>query len=1134
MNYHKLLSKQINKLLPEEFLSSEKMQRFLSMVSESYKALDRDKELAERAFSISEEEYIEVNSKLKREIAVRKLSIEKLKESVSTVTGQQIKSDSEDLLVIARYLNKEVSKRKNAEKVFTSLITNMQSGILLEDENRHIVFTNQLFCDLFSIPVPPEALQGTDCSNNAEQSKKLFAEPENFVTHIDNILAERKLVIGEILHLASGNIYQRDYIPIFIDNIYRGHLWSYTDITQKKKAIDAIHASELKNRLIMNAALDAIITFDANGFITFWNPQSEKIFGRRSDEVIGKKLSEIIIPPPYREAHKRGIGCYLTAKENDIVGRQMELSALKQDGTEFPIEQYIIPVGQESDLFFCSFIRDISERKRNKTELERLSLVASANENGVVFTEADGKIIWCNEGLQKITGYAKSEIIGKTPIDLFKGPLSNRDVLHKMVLDFSSGQSFLSEVIHYRKDGTWFWGRSKGQPITNKDGQTQFFALLEDISAEKAAQRQLKEYEERLKIALANIGDNYWEHDFRTNKTYFSNPGNSLLGFDKSEVEDPAKLWWERVHKDDINILLQNDEKYKLGKMDHHSNEYRVIQKDGSVKWVLDRGVVTEVNESGIAAKIIGTHTDVTDQKQLEMELIQAKEAAEASTRAKEHFLANMSHEIRTPMNAIMGMSNQLNKTSLNKDQQFYTNIIQSSTENLLFIINDILDLSKIEAGKLTLEHIGFEPKLVVGRAMQVMMHKAEEKGLSFTNSFCDTHLWPVLIGDPYRLNQVLLNLISNAIKFTEKGSVDISCKVVSETATKQMIQATVTDTGIGMDEFFAKKLFQKFNQEDESVTRRFGGTGLGMSICKHLVELMGGAIEVDSLKGQGTTVRFTLEFEKGTTFDIPVQTAPETYKDFLIGKKILVADDNDMNRLVAATILKNYGGEIIEVANGDEAVKELESSKADLVLMDIQMPVLNGYEATRKIRESGSNIPVIAITANAIKGENQKCFDAGMNDYISKPYAENDLLNLIAKWLGKNIVADVIIDAVKTSEKLYNLSNLKKISQGNDDFVTKMINLFIEQSVISTKELNDAFANADFEKLGKVAHRFKPSVDSLEISSCYKEIREIERLAAEENSSVELKNLISEFNKVIEKVVNELRQEKFPMMLHL
>jgi len=764
-----------------------------------------------------------------------------------------------------------------------------------------------------------------------------------------------------------------------------------------------------------------------------------------------------------------------------------------------------------------------------------------------------------------------------------------------------------------------------------------------------------KDYESRFRKAVEKIGDNVWEHNFSTGKTYFSNTSNHLLGYGFDEFTENSNLWWDRTYDDDKLLLEQNDSKYRRGEIDHHELEYRVLHKDGSIRWVMDRGVVIEMTKDNKPLKVIGTHTDITvrkqaeellqreeqkylsiianmnlgllevdteenviftnqsfcemsgydydeligkrashiyvkeenieliesknearkrgsldayeiavknkrgqlrwwlisgapryndagdlvgsigihlditDQKQLEIDLIEAREQAEESTRSKEVFLANMSHEIRTPMNAILGMTHQLTKTKLDSKQLYYLDIINSASENLLVIINDILDLSKIEAGKLNLECIGFEPKAVISRVMQVLMHKAEEKGLSITNSTYDKALSPVLMGDPYRINQVLLNLVSNAIKFTEKGCVDLSCTVIKDTPAMQTIQIEVKDTGIGMDELFVNNLFEKFSQEDVSVTRRYGGTGLGMSICKDLIELMGGEIIVESKKGDGTSISFAVEFAKGSITDLPSKETFSINKDMLANKRIMVVDDNNMNRLVAKTILNNFGAITTEAVNGKEAIDLLQEYEIDLVLMDIQMPVMGGMEAIKIIRnEISQTLPVIALTANAIKGDNEKCIDGGMNAYLSKPFKEEDLLQIVFFWLEENKGESATINADDPSspKKMYDLSYLRAISRGNEDFVVKMINMFIGQTPALVVELEAKFHHSDYKGMSAIAHKIKPSIDNMGIVSLKETIREIERIGKTGNTDDSLAGLLENVSNNMSLVVEALQNE--------
>ncbi|KAA3624395.1 MAG: PAS domain S-box protein [Bacteroidetes bacterium] len=643
-----------------------------------------------------------------------------------------------------------------------------------------------------------------------------------------------------------------------------------------------------------------------------------------------------------------------------------------------------------------------------------------------------------------------------------------------------------------------------------------------DITAQKTAEQAIKIKEEKYRNIIDNINLGLVEVDLNENIIFANARFCDMSGYRMSELEgqDITKIFGDTVNSE---IIKSKQVLRKKGISDAY--ELEVKNKQGEKKWWLISGA-PNFNDKGELIGSTGIHLDITEQKNLELELIEAKNAAEESARAKELFLANMSHEIRTPMNAIIGMSNQLGKTILDKDQNFYLDTIHSAADSLLIIINDILDLSKVEAGMLTLENIGFEPKAVLDRVMHVMKHKAEEKGLKFTNSYCDDRLSPVLIGDPYRLNQVLLNLVSNAIKFTDAGSVDVNCHLIRETDEHQLIRISVIDTGIGMDETYLDNLYQKFSQEDLSTTRRYGGTGLGMSICKELIELMEGRINISSKKGAGTHIDVDIELMKGSMNDLTEDTTVQTDTKLLDGKKILVADDNEMNRLVASTILKNYGALIKTAGNGLEAFELLKQEPFDLVLMDIQMPVMDGMEATAKIRqEISKDLPIIALTAYAIKGDDQKFLGAGMDDYLSKPFEENVFLQVITRWLGRERTVPNIPEQKAKPKLLYDLSTLEQIAQGNEPFIKQMIDLFIDQSAKSLLEIKKAYREGNFETVSKVAHRLKPSIDNMGITSLKEIIREIEKSAETLQFSPTMDSLIQDLENGIERVTSQLKE---------
>jgi PAS domain S-box-containing protein len=658
--------------------------------------------------------------------------------------------------------------------------------------------------------------------------------------------------------------------------------------------------------------------------------------------------------------------------------------------------------------------------------------------------------------------------------------------------------------------------------------------LEEQLIHIKKTELELEQRVKQFQSLSENIPGVIFEYEFREDGSdgyrYISPAMEKIFGIKPDEFQS-------------ISTYMNPDEKAHFDNLKNESRdslapfyiESRIIVPKKGTYWCAVSSSFSYFSNKG-AKVFTGIMIDISARKKLEGELIVAREQAEQFARSKDNFLANMSHEIRTPMNAVLGMAGQLAKTNLDDKQRFYLDTIYSASENLLVILNDILDLTKIKAGKLGLEKIGFQPGDVLNRALQVMMHKAEEKGLLLRVSFCDPALSRVLIGDPYRLNQILLNLLSNAIKFTQTGRVDLSCRVLSNETDYQKIAIEVADTGLGMEESFIQTLFDKFTQEYESVTRQFGGTGLGMSICKELITLMGGEIQVASKKGAGTTVTLLVDMQKGSESDLSSRDNTPVNTENLKNKKVLVVDDNDMNRLVATTILDNYSTVVYEAINGKEAVDFLRHNCVDIVLMDIQMPVMSGLEASVVIRrEIDPNLPIIALTANAIRGENERCLDAGMNDYLSKPFEENTFIKMISDWVIKRPVRQEDgphINAASTFQAapaevhqvpLYDFHRLQAVSHGNDVFIKKMIQLFINQAPAAIEELKVAAASQNFQAVFEKAHFLKPILHNFCIDSLHDEIRELESLALTKKPSKRIDEIIETLSNVITDVVADL-----------
>ncbi len=497
-----------------------------------------------------------------------------------------------------------------------------------------------------------------------------------------------------------------------------------------------------------------------------------------------------------------------------------------------------------------------------------------------------------------------------------------------------------------------------------------------------------------------------WEWNIQTGETTFNERWAQMIGYTLEELS-PASIetWMSAAHPKDLEKSGELIQKHLEGKSDYYECESRMKHKDGSWIWVLDRGKISQYDDHGKPLVMSGTHQDITEQKKAQRDLEEAKVKAEEASRAKSEFLANMSHEIRTPMNAVIGLSQVLYDMDLKEREKDLVEKINSSSKILLGIINDILDYSKIEAGKLELE---YEPVCFNSISSQLWVmfeEKAKEKGIEFV-LYEDPHLPASFFGDELRLTQVLINLASNGIKFTQSGEVKVSAFLEKRLdSSRALLSFCVEDTGIGMSKEQIQKLFNPFTQADSSTTRKHGGTGLGLVITKRIVEAFGGEIEVKSKLDAGTQVRFTLEVDvKSWDKEEVVATLKdeEVAKDLLGNLEVLLVEDNEVNQLVAKMMLEGIGATVSIASNGKEGVEKfLEDKKRyHIILMDLQMPVMSGYEATKEIRKHSKEIPIVALTAAAMVEDREKVIEAGMNDHLGKPIDKEELFRVVRGYV--------------------------------------------------------------------------------------------------------------------------------------
>lgn len=558
--------------------------------------------------------------------------------------------------------------------------------------------------------------------------------------------------------------------------------------------------------------------------------------------------------------------------------------------------------------------------------------------------------------------------------------------------------------------------------------------------------------------------------------------------------------------------------------------DYPLTVIDHKLTEVLCNGSVYK-DESGKIMGVVIVARDVTTQKTFEKELIVAKltaererQMAEVAVKAKQQFLSNMSHEIRTPMNAIIGFTKVVLKTDLNKKQQEYINAIKISGDALIVLINDILDLAKVDAGKMTFEQTPFKLSASISAMLHLFETKIQEKNLELIKTY-DQRIPEVLIGDPVRLHQIILNLVSNAVKFTNEGKITVNVRMLKEDAEKVAIEFSVTDTGIGISAHKLDNIFDDFQQATSGTSRLFGGTGLGLAIVKQLVEPQGGVITVKSKVGKGSTFSFVLIFNK-TNENAETEIDMELELDTGIKNvKVLVVEDIALNQLLMKTLLEEFGFEQDIAANGKIAIEKLQKNKYDIILMDLQMPEMNGFEATEFIRNKmKSQIPIIALTADVTTVDVEKCKAVGMNDYVSKPIDDKLLYNKIVKYLldphQKKTKALIKKGEVqKTEEKCVDLNYLRNLTKNNSGMMAEMIEIYLKENPPLISIMRQSIDNNDWESLWKGAHAIIPSFSIMGIN---KEFEIIAKKIQKDSSELHDKHSPKETKKR-SKALNEL-----------
>jgi PAS domain S-box-containing protein len=921
------------------------------------------------------------------------------------------------------------------------------------------------------------------------------------------------------------------------------------DITDRKQAERSLRESEERYRRLVDTAADAIMTWGGEGNILSANRAAAEMFGYTNDELVGRQYS-MLIPEEIRTIDEEGRNKAVVSGQVQHSGRPFETTRLRKDGTRFAVEVSITVSHVSGKLVFTLIMRDITERKRlehlAQAQAEELDRFFSLSLDLLCIADMDGFFRRLNIAWETTLGYPLQELEGKRFLE-FVHP-DDVEATLAATSDLEAGRDLASFTNRYRcRDGSYRWIEWRSHPVGNL-----IYAAARDITERKLMEEELLRdearaesiirvihypaestqalldfaLEEAINLTGSGIGYIYFyseeKREFTLNtwsrevmKECTIQDAQSIYQLDKTGI------WGEAVRQ--RRPILINDfaatSALKKGYPSGHAplRRFLTVPVFSGSRIVAVVGVANKVNvydDSDIRqlTLLMDSVWKVTERRQAEEALARARDdlaennrrleesvaranelavAAEAANRAKSEFLANMSHEIRTPMNGVIGMAGLLAQTRLDSEQQGLVFTVRESAGSLLRVINDILDFSKIESGKLDLEMADFNLPQVLRDMSAMLVFRTEEKGLGYSLHI-DPAVPSALRGDPLRLRQVLTNLVANAVKFTDRGRVEIEVRKCREEGKVVLVRFEVRDTGIGIPAESRGNLFKPFTQLDASITRQFGGTGLGLSIARNLVEMMGGEIGVESELGKGSCFWFTARFgllpegmgKGGTSSAAPaeVETAPLAVK-----APILLVEDNPVNQRVALAMLKRLGYPAEMAGNGEEALKKLAERDYVLVLMDVRMPVMDGLEATRRIRDAASavrdhRLPVIAMTAQAMKGDREICIEAGMDDFLTKPVSTEDLAVVLHRYLtpasppssglvrGADHLPGVVVDFESLLAEL----------GGDQGILDEVMAAFNEDAPRRLDSIYRALDNGDQSTIREEAHALKGAAGSL------------------------------------------------------
>ena len=1153
------------------------------------------------------------------------------------------------------YLIKPAGDQELRDVIDTVLITRRQQhdktaaeDLLLETENRYrdlvnnvndLVMTHDLEGRLLTVNPAVAKMSGYSGSELIGRSMSDFIDP-NYRPAFDEAYLKEILAKGisagvVLCRDKDGNKHYLEYRNILI-RPERGRPYVSgigRDITDRLEAERALKQAKDHAEHILRIVPIAVFTVDINRRITSWNEYATRITGYSAEEAIGKTCPDLALFLCQEKC------CLMQGDLSEPINGE-ECTIRTKDGRIRHLlkNMDVIRDGRGRMIGGIESFEDITERKRLEKNLQKekanLQAVLQASPVAILVFDRTEKIIFNNSAAERLFQKSTAEL-GALKCGDFIGcvhrhedargcghtklcsdcPL-NRSLKRVFSLDSDAAEEIGEVKVEIDASSEPVWLNFMMKPLTLDDEKHMIMAL-NDITEYKNAEAKLKESEERLKAtqAIGHVGT--WVVNHQTSQLYWSDEVFRMHGFEPQSFEPRYEIAIQAAHPDDCAEVDRTFVESIKENRDEYESEHRIIQNDtGQIRYIYGRCEHVR-DESGAIVRSIGMVQDITERKQIEMELLEARQQAESANKAKSEFLSNMSHEIRTPMNAIIGMTDLALATDLNKEQRDFIQTAKDSADMLLALLNDILDFSKIEAGYVKLEEIDFDLHQLLASTLKTMAIKAHEKDLELLG-----HIKPsvpnFIKGDPHRLRQILVNLVGNAIKFTKEGEVVVMVDQVSTVDEKVTIHFEVTDTGIGMAPEKMANIFDRFRQAEGSTAREYGGTGLGTTISKQLVEMMNGHIWAESTVGQGSAFHFDIPFQAGRTVEPPVAIPLEMLKgltalivddnptnrvilkelcstwgisvfeavngtdalvkidegefdggaidfaildihmpemdgfelarelrnrpdftekalvfltstvsskpswsesewpntayltkpvsqttlletiQFVLGQretaaiipfaetspptaikqlKILLAEDNAFNRKLAVTILKKRNHEVVTVADGLAALETYKNELFDLILMDVQMPSMDGIQATLAIRQlekdSGLHTPIIAMTANAMQEDKDRCFTAGMDAYLTKPIQREEFISVVERVAAEPNTGG-LVSSGKDTPQAFSKDQLMELVNGDRMLLEELVTLFLRDLPMRMTQLKTGINTVDANIVAHAAHSIK------------------------------------------------------------